>query len=295
MFIFALKVYFSFLIYVHFVFPIIIANFTFNNTATSYINGETFIGASSYVADRNANSNSALSRSTGIAFTGINNIPIGGVARSISIWLLVNVSVGEIVPLEYGDGSTNSRFLISYSNFPTNNFAFGAPPFYQTTNYTITNGVWYHYVVTTNISGTVKQYVNGVLIGTYAGTINTSSTNTCFMQGGYNGAVDDLKIYNREISATEVVSLFNNNTTLSSQNFNQNNLEVALYPNPVNDVLNIETALELQSVEIYNIQGQKVLSYNQKQINVSNLAAGMYMVRIQDSDNNIATKKIVIK
>jgi hypothetical protein len=38
-----------------------------------------------------------------------------------------------------------------------------------------------------------------------------------------------------------------------------------------------------------------VLSSNQKQINISDLAAGMYMVRIQDADNNIATKKIVIK
>ncbi|MQP23481.1 T9SS type A sorting domain-containing protein, partial [Flavobacterium sp. LMO8] len=110
----------------------------------------------------------------------------------------------------------------------------------------------------------------------------------------FNGAIDDLKIYNYALNATEISSLYTNNT-LSTSDFSQNNLEVALYPNPVNDILNIETALELQSVEIYNIQGQKVLSSNQKQINVSDLAAGMYMVRIQDIDNNIATKKIVIK
>ena len=36
-------------------------------------------------------------------------------------------------------------------------------------------------------------------------------------------------------------------------------------------------------------------SSNQKQLNVSDLAAGMYMVRIQDADNNIATKKVIIK
>lgn len=68
---------------------------------------------------------------------------------------------------------------------------------------------------------------------------------------------------------------------------------ITIYPNPVNNVLNIETELKLQSVEIYNTQGQKVLSSNQNQINVSDLAAGMYMVRIQDTDNAIATKKIV--
>ena len=50
---------------------------------------------------------------------------------------------------------------------------------------------------------------------------------------------------------------------------------------------------DVKSIEIYNIQGQKVLSLNQKQINVSNLASGIYMIRIQDVDNAIATKKIV--
>ena len=82
---------------------------------------------------------------------------------------------------------------------------------------------------------------------------------------------------------------------LAVADFNQSNLEVSLYPNPVRDILNIEIENDIQSIEIYNIQGQKVISSNQKQINVSDLAAGMYMVRIQDVDNNIATEKIVIK
>jgi alpha-tubulin suppressor-like RCC1 family protein len=68
-----------------------------------------------------------------------------------------------------------------------------------------------------------------------------------------------------------------------------------LFPNPVNDLLNIETALELKSVEIFNIHGQKVLTSNKKQINVSDLAAGIYLVRIEDVEKNIATKKIIIE
>ena len=37
----------------------------------------------------------------------------------------------------------------------------------------------------------------------------------------------------------------------------KNNLEVALYPNPVQDLLNINVDNAIKSVEIYNIQGQK--------------------------------------
>ena len=62
----------------------------------------------------------------------------------------------------------------------------------------------------------------------------------------------------------------------------------------MNDILNIETTLELKSIEIFNIQGQKVLESNQKQINVSNLSNGMYMVKIQDLENNLITKKVII-
>ena len=79
--------------------------------------------------------------------------------------------------------------------------------------------------------------------------------------------------------------------TLSLEN--QTKVVFSLYPNPTNDVLNIETDLDLKSIEIYNIQGQKVKSANQKQVNVSDLASGMYMIKIQDTDNAIATKKFV--
>ena len=50
---------------------------------------------------------------------------------------------------------------------------------------------------------------------------------------------------------------------------------------------------KVKSIEIYNIQGQKVKAANQKQINVSDLEAGMYMIKIQDTDNAVSTKKFV--
>ena len=74
---------------------------------------------------------------------------------------------------------------------------------------------------------------------------------------------------------------------------NNNTVEFKIYPNPINDFLNIETFVDIKSIEIYNIQGQKVLQSNQKQINVSEFAAGVYMIKIQDIENATATKKFV--
>ena len=101
-----------------------------------------------------------------------------------------------------------------------------------------------------------------------------------------------MKIYDRALTAAQISSLYTTNT-LTSESFNTNNLEVGLYPNPVNDILNIDTKEEVLSVEIFALQGQKVMSSKQNKINIAELPAGIYLVRIEDVNNNIATKKII--
>ena len=87
--------------------------------------------------------------------------------------------------------------------------------------------------------------------------------------------------------------VFNLNTLLSSDEFNANNLKFRLFPNPTNDLLNVTLESELKSIEIYSIQGQKVLSSNLNSFSINNLSNGIYMVRIEDENGAIATQKIV--
>ncbi|MBZ9652436.1 T9SS type A sorting domain-containing protein [Psychroflexus montanilacus] len=84
-------------------------------------------------------------------------------------------------------------------------------------------------------------------------------------------------------------------TTLSAGEFSLN--EIKLYPNPVsNGVLNFETSSnEVLNVEFYNMLGQRVLtSKASKNINVSSLNAGIYLVKINQGSSSL-TKKIVIE
>lgn len=81
--------------------------------------------------------------------------------------------------------------------------------------------------------------------------------------------------------------------TLNASDFNS--ISFTIYPNPAQDILNIETVTELKSIEIYNIQGQKVLTSDNKQVYIANLSSGMYMVKIQDKENAVSTKKFVKK
>ena len=68
-----------------------------------------------------------------------------------------------------------------------------------------------------------------------------------------------------------------------------------LYPNPTSDILNIDSENELKSVEIYSLQGQKVMSSKNNVINISDLASGLYLVQVTDIENITATKKLIIK
>lgn len=80
--------------------------------------------------------------------------------------------------------------------------------------------------------------------------------------------------------------------TLSNQEFNQDNT-ISLFPNPSNDVLTIEMDSKLKSVEIFNLQGKKIRIYNTKQITVSDLSSGIYMVRVEDENGSASTQKLV--
>ena len=77
-----------------------------------------------------------------------------------------------------------------------------------------------------------------------------------------------------------------------------NNVEYdnfAIYPNPINETLIIQTNTAVQYVEIYNILGQLVQSAsNTKSINVSQLRTGLYTVKVI-TDAGIKVEKIVKK
>jgi len=279
-----------------------VAEYLFNGTLSNTSGTEPFYttGGISFANDRFGASNRAVYLNSGLPSAPITTLPYGTSSRTISIWIRPAQVNADNIIFTYGSGSGNSAYGASFSPSIMYNFSYSSNLAFTTPT---SINVWKHMVYTYDIAtNTAKIYIDGVLrnSGSFP-SWNTQSGSSFYLGnlfGGaasaYVGAMDDLKIYDRAISASEVSLLFTNNT-LSSADFNQNNLQVSLYPNPATDILNIEMTNEIKSIEIYNIQGQKVMSSNQKQINISDLAAGLYMVRIQDVDNAIATKKIIIE
>lgn len=71
---------------------------------------------------------------------------------------------------------------------------------------------------------------------------------------------------------------------------------VSYYPNPVKDVLNLNTKEAINSVAVYNVTGQKVtnvsISENNTQVDFSNLASGVYFVEVT-SNGSVENLKVV--
>jgi len=157
-----------------------------------------------------------------------------------------------------------------------------------------------HYVYVCDTSN-IKIYKNGVLLGTMPMTTSTANNNNIFKLGFGTGpgtsldaALDDLKIYKYALSDTEILNLYNYNS-LASQNFQAKSSKATIYPNPTSDNFTIEMENEVKSVEIYSLLGQKVLSANTKNTNVSSLPKGVYLVRIEDTNNTTTNQKLIIE
>lgn len=93
---------------------------------------------------------------------------------------------------------------------------------------------------------------------------------------------DDLKVSVVEESILNVEDISENNFTL--------------YPNPVQDILNIKTTIANYTVEIFNVQGQMIYKNEKKSnnttVNYSNFANGIYLIRLTSQEAS-QTVKIV--
>jgi photosystem II stability/assembly factor-like uncharacterized protein len=73
----------------------------------------------------------------------------------------------------------------------------------------------------------------------------------------------------------------------------QNDYSINIYPNPAKDILNITTKLnKIEKKSIYDLKGQLVLEdfTNSKQLNISTLQKGYYLLILNDNDNKVVKK-----
>ncbi|WP_445722620.1 T9SS type A sorting domain-containing protein [Flavobacterium sp.] len=86
-------------------------------------------------------------------------------------------------------------------------------------------------------------------------------------------------------------------TLLSNDDFNSSSANISIYPNPVNDVLNISSPdFELQSITVTDINGRIVkdnkANNTNVEMNVSDLNSGVYFINVKTIDGSVVKKFI---
>ncbi|MDO5760322.1 MAG: T9SS type A sorting domain-containing protein [Bacteroidota bacterium] len=108
---------------------------------------------------------------------------------------------------------------------------------------------------------------------------------------GENTAV---KLYGYAYQSTPNTSITAGETGGTSSLENEIESKFLVYPNPANNVLNIETIDNIQNISIINSIGQEVLTSNSTRINIENLNSGVYFLNIVTNEG-IARQKFIKK
>ncbi|MDO9254710.1 MAG: LamG-like jellyroll fold domain-containing protein [Bacteroidales bacterium] len=167
----------------------------------------------------------------------------------------------------------------------------------------------YYHVAVLYTGYSLELYVDGVLdsFKAFSGSIQASTKPITIgrmdnVETLYSllGSVDEVKIWDKEISIPQVEKLKDQwNTSFGIEE----DFRIArVYPNPAKDVIYIELAgsVESEDISLIDMEGKKGKDYSVKllasriELEVSKASSGLHMIRIVLKDGKIVTKKIMI-
>jgi len=130
------------------------------------------------------------------------------------------------------------------------------------------------YLPTDGTSHTIISYT-GALSGTFV-VVNIISTSGWYIDYSTTGEVNIIR-----------------DSVLNVEDVDETDFTV--YPNPVSEYISIDSKIEIDKIELFDLLGKQVISTNQTlEINVSHLPVGVYLLRIISESGKI-TKKIIIE
>lgn len=182
------------------------------------------------------------------------------------------------------------------------------------------NDVWFSFTVPSGVA-TVDistDFTGGTLmdseIALYSGNCGALNELDCDQDSGttvlsngftWNSIISDTAVnvgetYYVRVSGYDAASTgtfclkVSTNQLLSAQDFVSEAFKV--YPNPVKNILNLSYTTEISSVAVFNLLGQEVLTKHlnaaQTQLDMSNLSAGTYVVKV-NVDGTVKTIKVI--
>ena len=169
-------------------------------------------------------------------------------------------------------------------------------------------GDWVHIAVTYDGSDAFL-YLNGTLFGQESYGTSLQSSPYSFTAGAqadldtnkFPGAMDEILVYERPLTAQEVLAIYEN-VPLSISDFNGLSHHVQVAPNPVQAKFSVNADIavgQLVSYQITDMKGSIVktasITEMTQDIDVSNLRAGAYLLTFKSEYGLEITKRLLKK
>lgn len=174
---------------------------------------------------------------------------------------------------------------------------------------TITDGLWHHVACSWESGGTVALYIDGQSIwDTTQYNPNLWDCNLMTIGAAnersnrrLNGYLDEFRIYNEVLTASDIEDIYNyipEDYPDGIENTNETSITMlSTYPNPAIDHISFLNSSHIETIEIYNLAGEK-LSVQQVpttneivRIEINNLPSGFYIIRGSDNERIVAVGK----
>lgn len=175
----------------------------------------------------------------------------------------------------------------------------------------ITLNTWHNINIYSGSDNSIKFYLNGQLLSSYTrksyltsvdglNKIIIGATRSAASRF-FTGQIDDIRVYDRELTSTEISQIYN--YTLNNEELTfKNNINVFPNPTDVNFTIDFGDISNIQNykIKITNTLGQTVFENEINQqictVDISNWTTkGLYLLYIVDPKNNIIeVKKLIV-
>lgn len=277
----------------------------------------------SLTTDRFGDSNSAY------LFTGNTNsyisFPATYVANntySYSLWckltsMPANNSIVDMLEIGQGGGGTGqsidfaNNYLSTYNGIGGGGYNKTTPNFKVRETKSPKLNQWYH-VVTVRDTNFILLYIDDILIDShgvsskilplYGSPVKAHIGIRCDFSSPFPGAIDEVCIYDRALSKTEVGQLYNNKSA-SIQEDLSTSISINLFPNPTEGTIVVKTQNpngEVFSLKLYSMTGQLVdfheFNSNEAHVTISNSLCNATYLAVLSNENGeiIKNEKLII-
>ena len=254
----------------------------FGNPASAYY----FNGNSSYIL---VDDHPSLDITNKISITGwlykyeniawASMVTKGGEFGDENNYTLHNSIGSGVVFTSYNDTGTGGGICQSSISIPNNTWSFVAFTWDGITSKLFINGQ-FDTLISNQMTG-VLQANNSSL---YIGVDHPGETEYFY------GLLDDIRIYNRDLTNEEMYYLYNEYPMHISENSNEFYSQIITYPNPARDFIIIDwidMEKESSNISIYDISGRQVnyiqgIKSPNLSIDISQLSNGLYFLELEN-------------